>query len=250
MSKLVPERRVDKNGKAVIRHVKPANAQPRKSLPAPSTGVPRREAVVSRLTREIATQMGYTMEDQNDWEEIHETLKGYSDEFLIRLNDAFKPRTQLATAIARMVYHQETEEFVREFAAFGGVIPDESNGMEIAMSYVRSLHHYPQLPQMDDYSKADETTKQVIREIMLLTLRLEDEIVLFGDTDPVRSIRHDYDSFDTPVLQEDGLVQLIVDRPEDAKRIGDIAIERSTGDPRAIVEVMDHGTKSLSGGVL
>lgn len=252
MSELVPERRVDKNGRSVIRHVKPSNAgKARKSLPAPSSATPTRGQILHRLTTGIATQMGYTLEEQDEWHAINETLEGYSDQFLTRLNAAFKPRTQIATAIAVMVYRDETEQFIREFAAFGGVIPDESNGMDLAMAYVRSLHHYPQLPQVDDYSVADEATKQACRELMLLTYRMEDEIVLFeGGTDPVKTIAHDYDSFSTPVLNHDGLVRLIIERPQDAQRIGDIAIERGTGDPRAIVEVMDHGVSSLSGGVL
>jgi hypothetical protein len=236
----------------VIRHVKPSSTEKTgRGIPAPSTGARRHDEILNRLTREIATQMGFTLDDRNEWLEIHQTLSEYPEKMVSRLNDAFKPRTQLATAIALLVYRAESEEFIREFAAFGGVIPDESNGMDLAMAYVRSLHHYPQLPQMDDYSTADETTKQVCRELMLLTHRMEDEIVLFdGGVDPVRTIQHDYDSYNTPVLNHDGLVRLIMERPQDAQRIGDIAIERGTGDPRAIVEVMDHEVSSLSGGVL
>lgn len=253
MSNLVPERRPDKNGRMVTRHVLPASKEPKRSsrIPAPVVKKQDRGSLVSSLTASIAKQMGFTRDDYDEWYGIQGSLEEYSDRTLDRLSAAWKPRTQISSAIALMVHHSESEEFIREFATFGGIVSDSTTGMNMAMSFVRSLHHYKQLPQVDDYSAADEKTKEACRSLIGLAERLRDARKDFGsDSQPIAGIPHDYDSYDTPVIQSEGLVQLVVDRPEDVERIGDIAILRRTTDATAIVEVMDADIKSLSSGVL
>jgi hypothetical protein len=210
-----------------------------------------RASLIFSLTTNISKQMGFELHDQNEWYEIQGSLEEYSDKTLERLSAAWQPRTQLSSAIAIMVYHGESEAFIGEFAMFGGMIPDDSTGMHKAMSYVRSLHHYPQLPQVDDYSKADEKTKTACRGLLALTSRLSEVRKDFSsDSQPVAGIPHDYDNYNTPVIQDEGLVQLVVDRPEDAQIIGDSAIARVTTDAQTIISVMDYDIKSLSSGVL
>lgn len=253
MSKLVPERRPDKNGRMVTRHVLPVTKEYKSvsRIPAPVAKKQDRNSIIFSLTRSISEQMGFALHDQNEWYEIETSLDEYSDKMLERLSAAWQPRTQIATAIAKMVYHGESEDFIREFATFGGVISDETTGMEMAMSFVRSLHHYKQLPQVDDYSTANKKTKEACRALMVLAERLRDERKQFSsDSPPVIGVPHDYDSYNTPVVQGDSLIQLVVDRPDDVQRIGDIVIARRTTDAQTIVDVMDYDIKSLSNGVL
>ena len=237
----------------VTRHV--LNGGGKKSpvkLPSPSANVPDAHSdQVSRLTQIIARQMGLPDWPDDDREEISLTLDGYSDALLTRMLQVCKDRTQTASAIGVMVYRDEPESFIREFAVFGGLVQDKTTGMEISMPFVRSLHHYPQLPQIDDYSQSDDSTKLACRELILLAAQLMDEAESFSEENqPIKSIQHDYDSYNTPIINSDGLVKLIVDRPEDAKRIGEIVMERKTLDAQTIVGVMDYNTKSLSSGVL
>jgi hypothetical protein len=253
MSKLVPERRTDKNGRTVTRHVLPVTKEYKSSsrIPAPMAKKQDRESLIFSLGTSISTQMGFAVTDQNEWYEIQYSLEEYSDKTLARLHAAWQPRTQVSSAIALMVYHGESEAFLGEFAMFGGMIPDDSTGMHKAMSFVRALHHYPQLPQVDDYSTADEKTKQACRGLMALTSQLMEARRDFdSDNQPVAGIAHDYDNYNTPVIQDEGLVQLVVDRPEDAQRIAEVAIARVTTDAQTIISVMDYDIKSLSSGVL
>lgn len=254
MSKLVPQRRPDKNGKMVTRHVRASDVDDKQvwTPPAPARlAVDNRKTWIFQLSGKITTQMGFSISDQDEWYQIEYSLEEYSDQLLKRLNDVWKPRTQLSSAIAVMVYHGESEQFIREFAMFGGIVADETTGMSMAMSFVRSLHGYKELPQVEDYSAADAKTKAACRALLVLAERLRDGRKEFSeDEPPIIGVPHDYDSYNTPVIQDAGLVQLVVDRPDDVQRIGDIALARRTTDAETIISVMDYDTQSLASGVL
>lgn len=255
MSHLNPVLRPDKNGKMVTRHVRPSSQErkPAPKLPAPEPVAKEtsRYFNLKNLTNGVCRQMGFELHNSNEWYDINIALDSYSDDLLDRLAAAFKPRTQIASAIGLMVYHGESEAFVREFAKFGGMVPDETTGMHMTISFIRALHMYPQLPQVEDYSTADEKTQEACRGLIQLSLRLRDERNRFdSDNQPITTHDHDYDNYMTLTVASSELVQLVIDRPEDAGRIADIAVDRATTDAKAIASVLDYDTKSLSSGVL
>jgi hypothetical protein len=124
------------------------------------------------------------------------------------------------------------------------------SGTGDARMILRTLHLYAQLPQTDNYADCDPSITEQVAALVLVTERLY-ACFLEGQYSgsnrpwlPITQLR------DGVILSERDLIQLILDRPQDAERIAAVIIDRQTTDMGLIRSVLDSSAKSLSNGLI
>ena len=93
------------------------------------------------------------------------------------------------------------------------------------------------------YETDDMRSLQIISALITATTKMY-------EADDTKGISHISSPGEGYTLNNDGLIELIVQRPEDAERIADIAIARDNPEASIIEEVLDAEQPALSDGLL
>ena len=130
-----------------------------------------------------------------------------------------------------------------------------------------ALRHYPQLPELDNYSNANDDTRETINALLTVTARLEKEnterrlrnnvvrdktLGIFHGLplEYLKPKRVAHGLVRAMVISSEPLVQLIVDNPDKADHIADIVIDRDTVDVPFIDSIINSSTVAVSTGTL
>lgn len=242
---LIPTPIVDKNGNTTVRYMKPSTSGGTASGPIPAPVTKSAFPPIAQLTNRISEALGFNKLRQYD--KVRATLETYPDELI---KDLLKddPKSQTWTTLAHLMADKASATEVREVRCFYPHL--STTRTHDARMYVRSLHNYPQLPRLKDYSTADERTLEQCKAILTVTEMMDDD-EFFNDRARLPILfRKNMDSEDISVIDEPKIIELIMERPEQAKPIGEIIITRRTRDAELIKELLDHETPALAEGIL
>jgi hypothetical protein len=248
---LVPTVTTDKNGKVTTVYTKPVGV-PETSfvIPAPtftkeaSTG---RTATANRVSSAVCETLSL---DGEHAKRVNSALVDYPDDLIAKLDHHFTSDSHGTYFTAMAIDKKATHSFVNEVIAFGANFQTDST--ELAHCMIRSLHHYNQLPSMDDYSLAPKEVRTQCIAILAVTEALDDHAYFNDVALPLKYTPNagDNDS-DYALLQGDDLIALVLERPLDASEIADIIIERGTSDVELIREIMSQDdSRALNSGIL
>lgn len=245
-SNLVPQVITDKNGVTTTRWVKPTGnssvAQSAlRSLP-PISVVPQLQSV-SRVGLLGGLYKAFSEHgDYEEWDidEITSTLKGLDDHSLRLITTFVQKDGQIDDARVTdmadlLVTYGVRPPYLNELITYRDSF---SNGtdQDFREEAVQKLHQCAEIPEMDDYSLADEETQAEIRRLLKSAEKFYAE---YYDPDDNQNI-----------IIGEGMRKFIADNPDQLDRIDEIMIERQTEDPEVVNSILNSQTPSISSGIL
>jgi hypothetical protein len=123
---------------------------------------------------------------------------------------------------------------MREIFAYRGAFDDDTGLFEVSNT-VESLHRCTELPAMEDYSGADEQTREQVVEL------LQSAVIISSSALPERR---------RAVLGKETQEMLNTDDEEYRDRIIEIMGARDTEDPVLIRSILASETPAISDGIL
>lgn len=245
---LVPSPIVDKNGRytTVYRRMdEPASTAV--GIPAPIvSGVSEREieARVKRIMDEVSEIVSFF--DEVAYEEAESTVRAYSPELLVRIEDAFQ-ELETSTIAALLIQDGEDEAMVSEFIEY---VPD-LNGIDNffeAKRAVMSLRgdFYPGLPESADYGSAESHVKEQCHALMKVTSALKTE-----EAGELRLVTLSAEPNERAwIIADQRLISLVLERPQDVDLIVKTIKEKHTGDFGVMHAVLHAESLPLADGSL
>lgn len=249
MSNLVPEKRMDRNGKLVTKHVRNGGPAPatRSAIPAPSVFS---RPVITKERRPVYTAImkasGKFKMSTSDWDSVRKNLLPLSDEELAEVHEAVQQFSETTPSVnwdyMKLAIRNGTAlEAARTAKAIldssGDSIPDTNKTLGRvlvgAVAYKILDEDFSFREDQEDYAKA----------MVLVTQGVLDYASNYADviSNNVIGMLHMNDYEMTKFVQENK------DRPEE---IVDALRARGNADPGILRELIDHDVKSLTGGVL
>lgn len=196
---------------------------------------------VDAITEHVATATDTELPALVD--NLRKTISNYPSDIIEQLAKAVAQK-QLPYTISLLISEGDKSYLIREALCFIPHLPDMPGFR--ALVFLKSLHHHTQLPPLDDYS-ANETTRKQCIALMIVINGIYDRI---RESYNLALIKRNPQSGSIETLGGDGLVELVLQRPEDAARIVDIIVARKTGDAEMIRQVLNHETPALAEGAL
>ena len=247
---LVPTMVVNKNGVLTTVHKKPAGASAAAGIPAPAVAVSERskseivDAVMDRL------HSVNKMIDADDMDQVRQRVGLFSSEKLERFERAANCSDKAGGVILHLLVMDDNEDVVNMAAHFIPDLPDEA--ITGAASLLRGLYVYPQLSQHVDYSKAESSVQLQCLGLVKVASCLEHHsgknYVDDADAFPLEYSRIDYSNYRK--IKDEPLVNLILERPEEADRM--TAIIRANGevDASTMRGLLDGMSPAFASGAL
>lgn len=151
-------------------------------------------------------------------------------------------RTRLAVSLINLISggNQSAADVHEYFIFRPHMNPDL--GHIIVSSFISALHQYPQLPAMENYAEAPAEVQEKVIALLKVT-----EAVASHPSTNRKSLT---DVREGVLLSGDNLIQLVLDRPEDADHIARIITERHTTDTAFITTILDSSAPALSHGII
>jgi hypothetical protein len=275
---LIPTVIVNKNGVTTTVHKKPLDPSTTGTgLPAahlsPTTGLT--EAQRSNMISQMHSRLE-TIEHHKD--AIRDLLLTYPDNAVTAMHDyimtdAPDNREQRhRTAFLRILSdprHHDTGSTIHEYLTFRAALQPTASNINDGLALIRALHGYQQLPVMDSYGDADQETQEQITALLTVTQPLykryrehQSYILSVATT----SGTHSWDQ--PPVMPDplevglplevkddirligDDLINLIIERPENADAISRTIIKDGISDGALLREKLDSKTPALRDGIL
>lgn len=261
MSNLIPEKRVNKNGVAVTKHVRTNQSSAASaSFPSPSPGANTArpatplidEAIVLFRNRPVR---GFTLDDVAP--EALEKL-----EALLKEESEMKPSSSsvcngIGTALGQITL-EECVEYMHNIAVFAPIITGLKDNTVSVSTYVTGLKQYPEevlWPNMDYLKDAPESSIERAKSLVDFTLKASRRTVV-SDAIVYDSFMELWDSeggvTDVYIkLNDDELATYIMDHPEHGDAILDM-VEREGGTlpVKLMADRLNHEVSSLRDGVL
>jgi hypothetical protein len=131
------------------------------------------------------------------------------------------------------------------------------NNKNFAQSHLGSLHHYPALPSMEDYSTADEKTRQQCIALLVAVEQLDEaayniafEKFASDDYDTDTTDFHPIESTSdrNRIIKSPELVKLIIEYPARVQQIIDFIVERKTVDVDGLKVALENPSPVLARG--
>jgi len=247
MAELIPERRTDKNGITSTKWVKPAEKTAvRNWAPPPSLGdIVKRKEMVTALANEIHdTIYGAEGFEYETIRELEESLNRYTNDVLQRIKDLFD---DYSTGFR---YHGGAHHFLAEKVESGANSETVSDLVKyltdgIPHDSIVAYSYYRQRGWIDwDISNDDDP-----RLFALMNTAESIERVTRPQRPTARKAGGPEELWDIPVIKDERLFNLVLERIEDNDRIIDI-IEDGKVDCDLIVAALEEPAQALSKGVL
>lgn len=241
---LIPTLVTDKNGKLTTVYRKPQVSPVATSVPAPPVAAKKdtnevRRAVTERIIELRDVQSGGPFDHAAY---IADEVQKYSERTLRNVELALLGNDyELAEAVAEQIGLAQTEFTVNTSIHF--YWRSESDDYWKTVAEVSALLHYPFINQYDDLT-VDETIQQQCLALMKFT-RLIDKLPYSPHLDYI-----DDQNYDARVINDESLVALIVNRPEDVERIAEIVIEYGTSNGPTINGIMAGELPAVAEGYL
>lgn len=211
--------------------------------PAPLRQPPDPQMVETLLTHVAATT---NIDDPGILNETRDIIGKYQADLVAQLVEAISDET-LPYNVSVLISYGEDSNYIREALCFYPHIKTKS--AYLADVFLKSLRHYPQLPNVPDYSSADELTRKQCIAIMIATDIIHSRMAI-RDRVSFLTPKHSPAGDAVQMITGNGLVELLMDKPDDAHRIAEIIVTRATGDAELIKSILNHETPVLADGIL
>lgn len=203
------------------------------------------DAAVKILTDHVAVSTNITV--PSVLRMTRKMIEKYPADLVQQLADAVSDNT-LSYTVTCLVSYGLDSTTIREARCFSEHLPQY--GVHFAQIMIRSLRHYPQLPKHPDYSTADETTKNQCIALMIATDTIHNGIKNVEEKYELLKSQQDATGEPIMLLDGDGLIELLMDKPDQAQQIADLIVARKTGNGDLIRDILNHETPALADGLL
>lgn len=258
MTNLKPERRADKNGKLVTRHVREADSPSnRVSFPPPfqtAGSNPQRSALVDTVREALVRgDHGFVglYPVARVYDAMHNlsdtTVSAYTQEIEQHPNDGLD---ELLIGVLNLGCNDHDARFILEIAKFDalGSSWSDSKGrrlFEVSRQVHLGLGCYSEIGYEAPDRITDKERPEIVEALALAQLTIavynDDAVYVTGETVKGRIAMK---------LKNAELVSLLLERPGDALRIAAAVRERKTTNTGVIREMLDTGSANLQEGVL
>jgi hypothetical protein len=181
-------------------------------------------------------------------EMIEQNISGYPDQLLNGLHQEIihgDPDSEFAGDLLTLIGSGNySVADVHEYLIFRPRLNPDT-GFGTIRSILGALHHYAQLPELENYAEASAEDQAKIIALLKVTEAMEEHPLNdHSSNHPLIGVRG------MTMLSGEDLIQLVLSRPSDADRISRIIIDRKILDTTFITSVLDSGAPALSSGVL
>lgn len=251
---LIPNVTTDKNGKITTVYRKPTGVpETNLVIPAPFAPAGASTGRTATINKVSSLMMGILSLSPDRAEKPDAMLERYPDDFIERLDHQLTSDPNGSFFAAKAIERGASLSFVSEMLTFGPIMQTDSS--ELADELVRGLRRYKQLPDMQDYGTAPKEVIQQCAALITVAELLDDyqydnpEIQI-----PVSTYVPDegYTKHRSSMtINNDDLIEIIMEHPEEAERIVDLIIERGSEDMELIREIMGQDdSRALTPGIL
>lgn len=258
MTNLKPERRADKNGKLVTRHIRDTDSPSSKvSFPPPfqtAGSNPQRSALVDTV-REALVRGDHGFVGVHPvarvYDGIHNlsdaTVSAYTQEIELHPHDGLD---ELLIGVLNVGFNDHDARFMLEIAKFDslGSSWSDSKGrrlFEVSRQVYLGLGCYSKIGYEAPDRITDKECPEIVNALAIAQLTIaiynDDAVYVTGETVKGRIAMK---------LKDTGLVSLLLERPGDSMRIAAAVRERKTTDTGVIREMLDTGSANLQEGAL
>lgn len=282
-SNLIPTVIVNKNGVTTTVHKKPQSAPASNSaLPAPSCALKdnpttHRDELITQIHEwlEVPSSRRTPELQQRLPDAIGKLLPTYSDNAVTALYEYLmtdltdgeeQHKRERLLQLMGSERRAGTPATVHEYLNFLPAMQHNNHDPELGMAMISAIHGYKQLPAMENYAEADETTKQQVSALINVTSDLTSkyqnrEFMMMSESWD-KSGHHgpkSYDPMELGLPLENGddlrligdeLISIIIERPEEAKEITRIIIKDRITDGVVIRDRITSETPSLREGII
>lgn len=235
---LVPKVITDKNGVTTTRWVKPDKSVPASAIPQMSPVATPTASSRDLMVDELLKWFGECDEYSIDVEKVLKAIPKYGNDTLELISADMQNGAEARDIAALWIsLYSDQETYIRELFAYRAAF-DPSTDYSFVEEAVHYLHQWDELPDDDDYSKADEELKQKIYDVLGVT-----ETAIAEDYEMARE-------GNDPILPAD-LRRLIMDRPDDLDRINEIMMNNpGVRSGEQIAMMLDSDSPAIANGIL
>lgn len=252
---LVPQQRPDKNGKVTTRWVKADNA-PALAMSTIPSPVPQQPAI-SRQTLLIASAelvASNIVDNERKLNDLFEIAHAHLDEMstsTIEMVNDIRGSEWRAYFLMDCMENDESEAFICDYLQLADHIELKTDSADETAPYVRMLSQYPKLCPYTPGDEYPQLRKDQATGIISVTSSIE-ELISDGELpeDAIQYTPHDYDFGKTPLIADQRISDLIIERPDDAERIAEFIEDRASLDYDLIMEWLGAETPAVSSGLL
>lgn len=245
---LIPTLVVDVNGKTTTVHKKPQGAASNKSIPAPvdTSSFGLANSIADACAN--ATHLG-EMGDRARHDFRNDLRFTYSLESLQRIDSEIRKGGVAAEGIIQQLREGESEWNILGTLHFYPKLGIDD--YKHAGTLVRSLNDYEYFAEQGGKCKSDENVEQQCIGVITLTHHL-DALSTLPPNDIAHPLRYDYDrrNFLSMSIKDERVMNMVIERPDEAKTIAEIVAKHGNADPNFIMGVMHGFNPALAEGGL
>lgn len=218
---LVPEKRADKNGRLVTRHVRPGSTAPKKKLPQPALTAASRDTLVQEFIDTLDVRVA-------NRKSVEDTLAKYSDALIARLHKArIEDRVDRLT-MSLFISDEPSENSLSQAVGIISLTMLKGSGFTgyASLPIINGLHRYKSLTTSSDYSLESKVVRDqcaaIVKVVNVLIDHVNPELGAVESTG------------DTPLDEQwctdDRLVEMLVADPKISSKVIAIIKENGRGD--------------------
>jgi hypothetical protein len=218
---LVPEKRADKNGRMVTRHVRSSGTSRKKTLPQPSLSTASRE----QLEQEFIDTLDVRVANRKA---VHDSLAKYSDTLIERLHKARIDDRVDRLTMSLFLSDEPPENSLSQAVGIISLTMPKGSGFRgySSLPIINGLHRYKSLPSSHDYSLESKAVRDQCAAIVKVVNALIDHVnpelgavETTGDT-----------PLDEQWATDDRLVEMLVNDPKLTSKVISVIKETGRGD--------------------
>lgn len=218
---LIPEKRADKNGRLVTRHVRSGSTSPKKTLPQPALTTASRDTLVQEFIDTLDVRVA-------NRKSVEDSLAKYSDALISRLHKARTEDRVDRLTMSLFLSDEPPENSLSQAVGLISLSMPKGNGFRgySSLPIINGLHRYKSLPPSDDYSLESKAVRDqcaaIVKVVNVLIDFVNPELGAVESTG------------DTPLDEQwatdDRLVEMLVSDPKQTTKIISIIKETGRGD--------------------
>lgn len=187
-----------------------------------------------------------------DRSELKTTLRNYPSELLNKMVPV-STSDPIWCAAAKLMADNAPVATINETLCYYPHMGRTNEGF--AQSHLRSLHHYPALPSMEDYSAADKHTRQRCIALLVAVEQLDEAAynIAFDEFESEEDNAAPFDPVDgtsdqAQIIKSPELVKLIIEYPARVQQIIDFIVERKAVDVEGLKVFLASPSPALARG--
>jgi hypothetical protein len=218
---IVPEKRADKNGRIVTRHVRSNTETLKKTLPQPVLTTASRNTLVQEFIDTLDVRI-------TNRKSVEDSLAKYSDALIARLHKARMEDRVDRLTMSLFISDEPSENSLSQAVGIISLTTPKGSGFKgyASLPIINGLHRYKNLPPSHDYSLESKAVRDqcaaIVKVVNVLIDYVNPELGAVESTG------------DTPLDEQwatdDRLVEMLVNDPKLASKIISVIKETGRGD--------------------